>query len=90
MKPKSVSLGLRAAANKHPAHSRVEVQRLSEDARGGAAGGGTAGRFGSAVELLAIVVVDGMEYTVRATSSGLQWRSVRSTLRDALASFAFR
>jgi hypothetical protein len=82
-----VGFSLRAIAN--TPRSRRAGAAVS-DARGGAAGGGTAGRFGSAVESLNILVVDGMEYTVRATSSGLQWRSVRSTLRDALASFTFR
>jgi len=52
-------------------------------------GGGTAGRFGSAVELLAIVVADEREYTVRATASGGSWKEVSSLLRQAVRSFHF-
>jgi hypothetical protein len=52
-------------------------------------GGGTAGRFGSAVESLGIVVVDEIEYTVRATSNGQSWPTTRGPLRKAVRSFMF-
>ena len=51
-------------------------------------GGGTAGRFGSAVELVGITVYGGKEYLVRATASATQWPKMKSTLRRAVESFA--
>jgi len=54
-------------------------------------GGGTAGRFGSAVELVK-VFVDAetcTEYLVRATASKAAWPKVRNELRAAVESFEF-
>ena len=50
-------------------------------------GGGTAGRFGSAVELVGITVVGGKEYLIRATASASSWPEERSRLRRCVESF---
>lgn len=50
-------------------------------------GGGTAGRFGSAVELVGITVYGGKEYLVRATASAAAWPGERARLRRAVESF---
>ena len=50
-------------------------------------GGGTAGRFGSAVELVGITVYGGKEYLVRATASASAWPEERERLRRAVESF---
>ena len=50
-------------------------------------GGGTAGRFGSAVELVGITVYGGKEYLVRATASATSWPEERTRLRHAVESF---
>ena len=50
-------------------------------------GGGTAGRFGSAVELVGITVYGGKEYLVRATASAASWAEERERLRHAVESF---
>jgi hypothetical protein len=50
-------------------------------------GGGTAGRFGQAVELVAITVYGGKEYLVRATASGSSWNTQKQALRTAVESF---
>jgi len=52
-------------------------------------GGGTAGRFGSAVEILAMFLIDEQEYTVRATSGGGRWVEVRDQLQEVVQSFRF-
>jgi len=52
-------------------------------------GGGTAGRFGAAVELTRVWVSDGVEWCVRATASKSAWPSVRGALRRAVDSFEF-
>lgn len=54
-------------------------------------GGGTAGRFGSAVELVKIFIDpdDGTEYLIRATASAGAWSKVKGQLRRAVASFRF-
>lgn len=54
-------------------------------------GGGTAGRFGSAVELVKIFIDpdDGTEYLIRATASAGAWPKVKGQLRRAVASFKF-
>ena len=54
-------------------------------------GGGTAGRFGSAVELVKIFIDpdDGTEYLIRATASAGAWPKVKGQLRRAVASFRF-
>ena len=50
-------------------------------------GGGTAGRFGAAVELVSVTVYDGKEYLIRATASGASWNVQKNTLRRAVTSF---
>ena len=50
-------------------------------------GGGTAGRFGAAVELVGITVYGGKEYLVRATASGASWPAQKKALRRAVESF---
>ena len=50
-------------------------------------GGGTAGRFGAAVELVGITVYGGKEYLVRATASGASWPAQKKVLRRAVESF---
>ena len=50
-------------------------------------GGGTAGRFGSAVELVGITVYGGREYLVRATASAAAWPAEKARLRRAVESF---
>jgi hypothetical protein len=50
-------------------------------------GGGTAGRFGAAVELVGITVYGGQEYLVRATASGSSWPAQKNKLRRAVESF---
>jgi len=52
-------------------------------------GGGTAGRFGSAIETLAQTVTRGKFLQVRGTASAASWRRARTkaALRAALASF---
>jgi hypothetical protein len=50
-------------------------------------GGGTAGRFGSAVELVGITVYAGKEYLVRATASAASWPEEKARLRRAVESF---
>ena len=52
-------------------------------------GGGTAGRFGAAIETLAQTVARGKFVQVRGTASAASWRKARTkaTLRDAVASF---
>ena len=54
-------------------------------------GGGTAGRFGAAVELVKAFVVGetGTEYVVRATASKAAWPRVRGELRAMVESFEF-
>ena len=52
-------------------------------------GGGTAGRFGAAVELIRVWVADGSEWCVRATASKSAWPRVRGELRRAVDSFEF-
>jgi hypothetical protein len=52
-------------------------------------GGGTAGRFGAAVELVSITVVGGKEYLIRATASASSWPGEKARLRRAVESFAF-
>ena len=53
-------------------------------------GGGTAGRFGSAIETLAQTVARGKYVQVRGTASAASWRKARTkaALRAAVASFA--
>ena len=50
-------------------------------------GGGTAGRFGSAVELVGITVHGGKEYLIRATASASAWPAEKARLRRAVESF---
>ena len=50
-------------------------------------GGGTAGRFGSAVELVGITVYGGKEYLIRATASYSAWPQEKTRLRRAVESF---
>ena len=50
-------------------------------------GGGPAGRFGSAVELVGITVYGGREYLVRATASAAAWPAEKARLRRAVESF---
>lgn len=50
-------------------------------------GGGTAGRFGSAVELVGITVWGGKEYLIRATASASSWPEERARLRRCVESF---
>tara|TARA_B110000977_G_scaffold6631_1_gene9268 strand:+ start:793 stop:1020 length:228 start_codon:yes stop_codon:yes gene_type:complete len=50
-------------------------------------GGGTAGRFGAAVELVSVTVYDEKEYLIRATASGASWNAQKNTLRRAVTSF---
>ena len=54
-------------------------------------GGGTAGRFGAAVELVKAFVdgETGTEYVVRATASKAAWPRVRGELRAMVESFEF-
>lgn len=52
-------------------------------------GGGTAGRFGSAVELVAVAVDRGTQYEVRATASAAAWPKRRSELRRCVSSLRF-
>ena len=51
-------------------------------------GGGTAERFGSAVELVGITVHGGKEYLIRATASASAWPAERARLRRAVESSA--
>lgn len=51
-------------------------------------GGGTAGRFGAAVELISLFVInEKLEVTVRATASLSSWKKVRKELRECVRSF---
>jgi len=51
-------------------------------------GGGTAGRFGAAVELISLFVInEKVEVTVRATASLSSWKKVRKELRECVRSF---
>jgi hypothetical protein len=53
-------------------------------------GGGTAGRFGAAVETVGVTVARGKVLQVRGTASLSSWRRPRTkaTLRAAISSFA--
>ena len=51
-------------------------------------GGGTAGRFGAAVELISLFVVnEKVEVTVRATGSLSSWKTLKKELRECVRSF---
>jgi len=51
-------------------------------------GGGTAGRFGAAVELISLFVInEKVEVIVRATASLSSWKKVRKELRECVRSF---
>ena len=51
-------------------------------------GGGTAGRFGAAVELISLFVVnEKVEVTVRATGSLSSWKKLKKELRECVRSF---
>ena len=75
----------------------TELARERQDAASGQlyyevdtfVGGGTAGRFGSAVETLAQTVARGKFVQVRGTASAASWRKARTkaALRAAIASF---
>ena len=60
-------------------------------------GAGSAGRFGSAIEVARVFIVPaeanggdgGWEVFVRATASGSSWRRVQAQLRQAVESFRF-
>ena len=54
-----------------------------------AVGGGTAGRFGSAVELVAVVTTATTDFEVRATASGAAWPGASEALRRCVGSFRF-
>ncbi|KAK3245641.1 hypothetical protein CYMTET_44801 [Cymbomonas tetramitiformis] len=54
-----------------------------------AVGGGTAGRFGSAVELVSVFVEDQLEYTVRITCAGPKWLKNQKNLLRYIRSFTF-
>jgi osmotically-inducible protein OsmY len=73
----------RASVSKN---TEVEAQEIETKV-----GGGTAGRFGSAVELVKIFIDpdDGTEYLIRATASAGAWPNVKGQLRRAVASFRF-
>jgi len=55
-------------------------------------GGGTAGRFGAAVEVLGTAVVDGRQVQVRATASYSSWNraGTRALLRACVSSAMLR
>ncbi len=51
-------------------------------------GGGTAGRFGAAVELISLFIVnEKVEVTVRATGSLSSWKKLKKELRECVRSF---
>jgi hypothetical protein len=51
-------------------------------------GGGTAGRFGAAVELISLLIVnEKVEVTVRATGSLSSWKTLKKELRECVRSF---
>ena len=51
-------------------------------------GGGTAGRFGAAVELISLFIVnEKVEVTVRATGSLSSWKTLKKELRECVRSF---
>ena len=76
---------------------RTEAARERTDAAGQLfyevdtfVGGGTAGRFGAAVETVGVTVARGKVLQVRGTASLSSWRRPRTkaTLRAAITSFA--
>ena len=82
--PNQRTIGKRTTRVRVPGGGDVEAHVIETEV-----GGGTAGRFGGAVELVEIFILDGREYLIRATASRSSWPRVKAQLRRCVDSFEF-
>lgn len=82
--PNQRTIGKRISRVRVPGGGDVEAHVIETEV-----GGGTAGRFGGAVELVEIFIFDGREYLIRATASRSSWPKVKAQLRRCVESFEF-
>ena len=94
--PNQMTIGARTSSiDAPPNRSTGRRRRLETHDIETKVGGGTAGRFGSAIELVRIFIVPGegdgenWEVLIRATASASAWPRVKTRLRAAAASFRF-
>ena len=94
--PNQMTIGARTSSiDAPPNRSTRRRRRLETHEIETKVGGGTAGRFGSAIELVRIFIVPGegdgenWEVLIRATASASAWPRVKTRLRAVAASFRF-